>query len=85
MGCYDEEYLYLLPTASFKAIQAHVKATGGLFPVGDKTLWKHLRAEGIIETNDTRDRSTVQRRFACFGGKNVDVLKIDRKHFVIAE
>ena len=85
LGCYDEEYLYLLPTPSCKAIQAQSKVTGGVSPVGDKTLWKHLRAEGIIETSDTRSRNTVQLRFNCFAGKNVDVLKIDRKHFVIAE
>ena len=77
------QMVLLLP--SFKAIQAHSKATGGEFSVGDKTPWKHLRAEGIIESSDTRARNTVQLRFNCFGGKNVDVLKIDRKHFGIAE
>jgi hypothetical protein len=69
----------------FKAIQEHASATGNSFPIGDKILWKHLRAEGIIETSNSRARNTVQLRLNYFGGRNVDVLKIDRKHFEITE
>lgn len=85
LGCYDADYLYLFPTTCFKAIQAHCSATGVAFPIGDKMLWKHLRAEGIIEGNDTRSRNTVQVRLACFGGKNVDVLKIKINWFDMTE
>lgn len=85
LGCYDDDYLYLLPTTCFKAIQAHCRATGIVFPIGDKMLWRHLRAEGIIECNDARNRNTVQVRLGCAGGKNVDVLKLRKSRMGIDE
>lgn len=85
LGCYDEEYYYVFPNASFRAIQEHCKAAASMFPVGDRTLWKHLRDENIIEVSDSRGRNTVQVRMACLDGKNVDVLKMPRNAFEIDE
>ena len=85
LGCYDDDYFYIFPSVCFKAIQAYCKATATMFPVGDKTLWKHLRAENIIEGSDSRGRNTVQVRMACLEGKNVDVLKMPRIAFGIDE
>ena len=83
LGCYDDQYYYVFPSVCFQAVQAYFKATATMFPVGDKTLWKHLRAENIIETSDSRGRNTVQVRMACLDRKNVDVLKMSRSVFGI--
>lgn len=83
LGCYDDQYYYVFPSVCFQAVQAYFKATATMFPVGDKTLWKHLRAENIIETTDSRGRNTVQVRMACLDRKNVDVLKMSRSVFGI--
>jgi hypothetical protein len=83
LGCYDDQYYYVFPSVCFQAVQAYFKATATIFPVGDKTLWKHLRAENIIETTDSRGRNTVQVRMACLDRKNVDVLKMSRSVFGI--
>ena len=83
LGCYDDQYVYLFPYKCYQAVQRYCRAQGQQFPIGDKMLWRHLKAENIIEVSDFRGPSTIQKRLPCLENKNINVLKINKIHLGI--
>lgn len=83
MGCYDDQYAYLFPHKCYQAVQRYCRAQGQPFPIGDKTLWRHLKDEKTIEVSDFQGSSTMQKRLPCLENKNINVLKINKIHLGI--
>lgn len=80
IGWYDEKYLYLKPTESFKAVDNYLAKSGKSLTVGDKSMWRLLREEKFIE-GAAGGRSTIQKRLPCRGHidkQNINVLQIPR-------
>ncbi len=48
IGWQDEEYLYLLPSATYHRVAAYSKTEGGFFPVKPNTLYRDLQADGYL-------------------------------------
>jgi hypothetical protein len=48
LGWYDDDYVYLLPVASYNRVVRFLRDEGGHFPVKDSTLRKHLHEEGFL-------------------------------------
>lgn len=79
VGCYDESSVYLLPGPCYQAVKKYYSLQGQTFPVGDKTLWRHLRGEGIIEHSENRGRNTIQKWLPCLKSKP-DVLIMNKSY-----
>lgn len=60
VGWQDDRYYYLLPGLTYKAVCQFYQQQGGVFSVGEKTLWKHLEAaEKIkVKTDDNKTERT---------------------------
>lgn len=50
LGYYDREYFYLYPETTYNAVSQFYAKRGEAFPVGRKTVFKHLEDEGHIRT-----------------------------------
>ncbi|SDF65211.1 DUF927 domain-containing protein [Sporolituus thermophilus] len=75
IGCYDEQYLYLLPQMTYKAVAEFYMKQGLQFPVSSGTLWRQLHEEGLLFSRDeVRGRWTKRRAFGCCGNRPLDVI-----------
>ncbi|MBP2639694.1 MAG: hypothetical protein H6Q66_645 [Firmicutes bacterium] len=74
IGERDGDMLYLLPNTVFEAVQRHYAGMGLVFPVGQRTLWKQLASEGILEHD--KDRNTLKRRMKMHDSKLMNVLAL---------
>jgi len=50
IGWKDDLYYYLLPGLTYNAVCQFYHQQGGVFSVGESTLWKHLEMSGMIYT-----------------------------------
>jgi hypothetical protein len=73
LGWFDEESLYLLPEAAFRAVAEFSKESGEPFPIKDIRLRRDLKNEGITETDSDHMTATVR-----IGEKTKRVLKLNR-------
>jgi hypothetical protein len=58
IGWYDKNFYYLLPDATYNAVNTFLSKRGQNFPVSDRTLWKHLEQANMIKTEQTDDGKT---------------------------
>lgn len=72
MGWEDEEFYYLLPSATYHKVAAYAKTEGGFFPVKPNTLYRDLQAEGYLVP--IRGEHTGIQRVA--GGEAKRVMKL---------
>ena len=77
IGWEDSENYLLIPGETYRQVCKFVQAQGGRFPVGERRLWSHLAAEGLIEVfNDgSRINNTILR---SINGERRRVLCIKR-------
>lgn len=63
IGWEDSESYFLIPGETYRQVCRFVQAQGGRFPVGERRLWAHLAAEGLIETfvDGSRVNNTILR------------------------
>lgn len=58
IGWHDEQFYYLYPSTTYKAICEFFQSQGSPFELTENTLWKHLEAKGMIvvkkESGQTR-------------------------------
>lgn len=75
IGWCDQNYYYLIPGETYKAIARYCREQGGRFPVSERSLWKALAQEGLVEISGTdKDRRyTIQQ---VIGRKKKRVIKI---------
>lgn len=59
LGWLDDDWMYLLPEVTYKAISQFCSQQGAHFPVTARTLWKHLDTEGLLFTE--KNGSEVRR------------------------
>jgi len=74
IGWFDDEYLYLVPAATWNVIQKYCRAEGSHFPFKKNTLYKMLRSRGIIEASGQKNTVPVR-----INEKVIKVLKICRR------
>jgi len=69
IGYEDEAYYYLYAGMTYKYIFEFYSQQGSMFPVTEKTLWKHLDMDGYILTDERNGRiyRTKQKKI---GGTN---------------
>lgn len=60
IGWSDTQYLYLLPEATYSAVNRFLLGSGQKIPVTSRILWKHLDAANLIHTEKGSD-GRVQR------------------------
>ncbi len=73
LGWFDEELLYLIPEATYRAIALHCREAGEPFPVSRIRLMKDLVIEGFVKHDP--DRSTKVMRV---GGRHQRLLCLKR-------
>lgn len=80
LGWSDEDFLYLLPEATYREVFRFASSQGNTFPVKSQTLWKHLEAEGVlvVEQDSGRVYRTVQAPKKLIGAPK-RVLKLDTR------
>jgi len=75
IGWKDDLYYYLLPGMVYKMVCQFYQQQGGVFSVGQTTLWKHLESEGMIKTEQGGSQvRRVQNKRIPGTGKVVKVL-----------
>jgi hypothetical protein len=80
IGYYDNECLYLIPTALWHVITQYCKAEDSRFPASKNSFYKMLRDRKVIEATDDRNVVNVRIR-----GITTRVLKVvDRRLYEIA-
>ena len=72
IGYFDQEAVYLLPVATWQAVQAFSQKESGHFPLGKHSFFSMLRSKGIIQSSPRGDNTV----FLKIGGKAIRVLKI---------
>lgn len=60
IGWADNDYLYLMPETTFKAIQRTIREQGGFLGVGKNELFKNLSREGFIEPDKNGENTRVK-------------------------
>lgn len=75
VGWVDDNYIYLLPEASFKEVASFYRESGSGFPVKEKALREYLRQEGVTEVDQGRT-SKLER----INGIRPHVLKIHKEN-----
>jgi hypothetical protein len=75
IGCYDDSYLYLLPSATWNIVKRFCLAEDSHFPVSQNTLYKMLANRGVI-VKGKDGRNTVNERIK---GAQKKVLKLSRQ------
>lgn len=75
LGWVDDDAIYLLPEASYKAVAEFYRVSGG-FPVNQRSLRDHLIEAGLAEREDGHRTMTVRA-----GGKVKRVLKLSAQKF----
>jgi hypothetical protein len=75
LGWQDNQWYYLLPETTYKAVSQFIDDQGGHFPVTARTLWQQLDAAGLIATEGVEGhiQRTVRERI---GGQRLRVLKL---------
>lgn len=71
IGWRDDEYLYLLPSAAFQAVQRALRDAGDSLPVTERRLRRDLLVEGITVSDAGRSTATV-----WIGGQSRRVLRL---------
>jgi hypothetical protein len=72
IGWYDSAYIYLIPTASWHALQRFCVQEGSHFPFGRNTFISMLKNRRILATTASGENTS----FIKVGGKSARVLKI---------
>ena len=54
VGYVDEQFIYLIPGASYAAVSAYYSKGGNTFPASSTSLWKMFRDEGLIMPDGKR-------------------------------
>ncbi|MBE0426353.1 MAG: DUF927 domain-containing protein [Nitrospirae bacterium] len=75
IGCYDEDYLYIIPPALWNVVQRFCRQEGTHFPVTKNTLYRLLKIRGLIETKESANTVSV-----WFKNKAIKVIKFYRAH-----
>jgi hypothetical protein len=73
IGCFDDDYFYIMPPALWNAVQRFCRMEGTHFPVTKNTLYRLLKISGLIETKG--ESNTVA---GWIKGKTTKVLKFYR-------
>jgi hypothetical protein len=73
LGWLDDEYLYLIPEASWQAVSRACRDAGEPFAVREERLRRDLATEGLINSVDGRHTASV-----WIGGVKRRVLRINR-------
>ena len=81
IGCYDDNYAYLLPSKVFSAVKKHCNDQKIAFPNTAKEVWTDLANNEIISYDQSRKRFSRQKKLPCRNNLNVDVIVIDRDRF----
>ncbi|KZZ85047.1 bifunctional DNA primase/polymerase [Bacillus sp. SJS] len=55
IGWFDKNHYYLLPDATYNAVNAFLSKRGKTLPCSERTLWKHLDQAKMIKTEKTDD------------------------------
>ena len=58
LGWYDDNYLYLLPEASYHLVARYLREEGRHFPVRETTLRKYLAEEGYLDRGEDHEHIT---------------------------
>jgi len=61
LGWYDDDYIYLLPEASYHLVARYLREEGRHFPVRETTLRKYLEEEGYLDRGTTRHKTSTIR------------------------
>lgn len=77
IGWEDSSFYYLLPGQTYKVVCQFYQQQGGVFPVGESMLWKHLDAAGLIQVkNDSRQINRTINKTISSIGKQVRLLHL---------
>lgn len=77
LGWYDDDDIYLIPEASYRAIQEFLRNSGG-FPVRERTLRDQLLREGLLNRDQGGRLTTVIR----VGERTRRVLALNREKYM---
>ena len=80
IGCFDKTNIYLLPEKAYDRVSRFLLSRNQKGLLAEKDVWKNLENKNILTWDSTRKRHTKQKRLRFMGGKNIEVLVIDRKH-----
>lgn len=80
IGCFDNTHIYLIPAKAYDRVSRFLSSRNQQGLLDAKDVWKSLEVKKILTWNPTRNRHTQQKRLSFMGGKNIEVLVIDRKH-----
>ncbi len=80
LGWCDQDYLYLLPSESYRRVSEFVRQQGRHFGVKESALRKALAEENLIETETGSDGKT-HLTVRCSASGNGRVLKVRRTEF----
>ena len=80
IGGFDKTHIYLLPAKAYDRVSRFLSSRNQQGLLEPKDVWKALEAKKLLTWNSTRKRHTQQKRLPFMGGKNIEVLVIDRKH-----
>jgi hypothetical protein len=75
LGWYDDDYIYLLPEASYHLVARYLREEGRHFPVRENTLRKYLAEEGYLERGDEEHYTSPVRT----GGKLYRTFRVHRE------
>ena len=75
LGWYDDDYIYLLPEASYHLVARYLREEGRHFPVRETTLRKYLAEEGYLERGDEEHYTSPVRT----GGKLYRTFRVHRE------
>jgi hypothetical protein len=78
IGYYDEDFLYLIPSAVWRSIQMYSRDSNATFPVTKNTLYQMLRNKGMIEVINNENVPSIR-----IGTKTKRVLMIYRRYIDI--
>src|SRR5262249_38758200 len=73
LGWQDDESLYLLPEATWRAVGRFCRDTGELFPIREERARRHFKKEGLPDPDPARLPPTVG-----IGGRTRRVLRLRR-------
>lgn len=76
IGWIDGDYVYLEPTAAFRAVQLAARDSGDTLAVSEPTLRRRLREKGLLSSTDPKRGTLTVRRTIC--GSSQDVLHFYR-------
>jgi hypothetical protein len=74
IGYYDDNWYYLISTATYNAVQRYCRSEGEMFPLSSHALHKALAAKGVLFTQQDSYTSVVKIR-----GQSCRVIIVNRK------